>query len=156
VDFKGTWTKIFGQPTKPFQGHLYTLTTVKSATGFAFTGLAKSRSSVVDHLEALRTFVANSNKILRFIRADNELITRLSRDWGKKHDISFQQSIPFTHNTARHVKRLHRTLQEMVVKTMGNKFYLTPQFWGVAYQRSAHLHPSLGYIAVFTTVTSRL
>jgi hypothetical protein len=140
IDFKGKWTDKFGQPVKTFQGQLYTLTAVDSATGFVFSRLVKSRLSVVDHLEALRRFVAASDKTLRYIRTDNEFVTKLSRAWAASNNIIFQPSIPFEHNTVRQVERMHRTLQEMVVKSMANKPHLSPQFWGLAYLHCSHLH----------------
>jgi hypothetical protein len=78
------------------------LTAVDSATGFVFSRLAKSRLSVVDHL-ILRKLAANSGRKLRFVRIDNEFLTKISRDWAKSNDISFQPSLPFANNTVRHV-----------------------------------------------------
>jgi hypothetical protein len=59
---------------------------------------------------------------------------------AKTHDIQFQPSLPYAHNTVRHVERLHRTLQEMVVKCLSNKSHLSSQFWGLAYMHCVHLH----------------
>jgi hypothetical protein len=140
LDYKGKWTDASGRPTKTFQGHLYTFTAVDSATGFVFSKLAKSRLSVVDKLEALRLTIANSGRVLKVIRTDNEFVTRLSKAWAKIHNIQFQPSIPYSHNTVRHIERLHRTLQEMVVKCLANKPHLNSQFWGHAYMHCVHLH----------------
>jgi hypothetical protein len=131
LDFKGKSTDAAGK----LQGHLNTFTAVDASTRFIFAKLAKSRLSVVDNLGALRISVLNSNKTLRVIRTDNEFVTSLSKTSAKYHNIQLQPSIPFAHNTLRHVERLHRTLQEMVVKALSNKTHLSAQFWGLPYIR---------------------
>jgi hypothetical protein len=91
---------------------------------------------VVDNLEALRLCVANSNKMLRFFRADNEFASSLSKAWVKTHDIQFQPSIPFAHN----IIHLHKTSQETIIKALVNKSKLTLQIWGLAYLHCVHIH----------------
>ena len=94
---------------------------------------------MVDYLEELRLFSLESKKRLVTIRTDNEFITKMARHWASQHGISFQSSSPNEHNTVRRVERVHRTLQEMVVKALAHKSHLNPQFWGFAYLHFADL-----------------
>ena len=139
IDVKGKWMDANGKPTKTFAGQLYSVTAVDVDTGFIFVRLAKSRVSLVDHLEDLRLFTLESGKRLATIRTDNEFLSKMARQWAAQHGISFQPSSPNEHNTVRRVERVHRTLQEMVVKALAHKSHLNPQFWGFAYLHFADL-----------------
>ena len=65
VDIKGKWTDALGKPVKSFSGDLYTMTAIDCASGFIFARTAKTRVSLVDHLEALRLFVRSTGKPLK-------------------------------------------------------------------------------------------
>jgi hypothetical protein len=106
---------------------------VDCASDLIFARTTQTRVSLVDHLEALRLLVSSTGKVLRTIRTDNEYLTLLSRKWAESHDIVFQPSIPFEHNTVRKVERTHRTIQEMVVKLLANKSHLSSEYWALAY-----------------------
>ena len=92
-----------------------------------------TRLSVTVHLEALRIFALESNRIIRYIRTDNEFITYSTTAWASSNKILFIPSIPYERDTVRSVERVHRTLQEMVVKSLAFKPHLSPSFWGLSY-----------------------
>jgi hypothetical protein len=140
VDIQGKWTDDNGKPAKSFSGDLYAMAAVDCSSKLIFARTAQTRVSLVDHLEALRVSVASSGKRLKIIRTDNEYLTLLSKRWAASHDIIFQPSIPFEHNTVRVVERTHRTLQEMVVKVLAHKLHLTFEYWAMAYMHCVDLH----------------
>ena len=80
-----------------------------------------------------------SGKILKVIRTDNEFLTKQAQNWAATNGVSFQPSTPDEHNTVRRVERVHRTLQEMVVKALAHKQHLSPQFLGYAYLHFADM-----------------
>ena len=96
-----------------------------------FVRLCRNRLSVTAHLEALRLFVLKSDRTIRYPRTYNELITSTTAAWAREHQIIFISSIPHEHDTVRVVEWTHRTLLEMVVKSLAYKPHLSPSFWGL-------------------------
>jgi hypothetical protein len=140
VDIQGKWTDSAGKPAKSFSGDIYAFAAIDCATDLVFARTIQTRVSLVDHLEALRVSALSTGKVLKVIRTDNEYITLLSKAWALSHNISFQPSIPFEHNTVRRVERVHRTLQEMVVKALAHKPHLSPEYWSMCYMHCVDLH----------------
>ena len=105
-----------------------------------YTKSCPNRVIVLDHLESLRLFVASAGRTRSFIRTDNEFVTSLAAHWARQHNIQFNVSIPFEHDTVRLVECTHRTLQEMTVKRLAFKSHLSSAYWRFAYQHNAALH----------------
>ena len=133
VDFKGKWTGPDGHPSPTFQQQLYSFTTVDASSKFVFARLCRNRLSTIAHLEALRLFALDSNRIIRYLCMDNEFITTTA--WAASHKMLFISSIPHEHDTVRSIEWVHQTLQEMVVKSLALKPHLSPAFWGLSYLR---------------------
>ena len=133
VDFKGKRTGPDGRPSSTFQQQLYSFTAVDSSSKFVFARLCRNRLSVTAHLEVIRLFALESNRIIRYIRTDNEFITSTTTAWAASNKILFIPSIPHEYDTVRSVERVHRTLQEMVVKSLALKPHLSTAFWGLSY-----------------------
>ena len=131
--FKGKWTGPDGCPSPTFQQQLYSFTAVDYSSKFVFSRLCCNILSVTAHLEALRIFALESNRIIRYIRTDNKFITSSTTAWASSNKILFIPSIPHEHDTVRSVECVHRTLQEMVVKLLALKPHLSPSFWGLSY-----------------------
>ena len=89
-----------------------------------FSRLCQNRLSVSSHLEALHVFALASNRIIRYIRTDAELITSLATAWATSNKITFIPSIPHEHDTVCSIERVHCTLQKMVVKSLVLKPHL--------------------------------
>jgi hypothetical protein len=140
VDIQGKWTDAAGKPAKSFSGDIYAFAAIDCASDLVFARTIQTRVSLVDHLEALRLSALSTGKELKVIRTDNEYITLLSKAWALSHNVSFQPSIPFEHNTVRRVERVHRKLQEMVVKSLAHKSHLSPEYWSMCYMHCVDLH----------------
>ena len=128
VDFKGKWAGPDGRPSPTFQQQLYSFTAADSSSKFVFARLCHNRLSVTAHLEALRQFFLQSARTIRYLRTYNEFIISTTTAWAREHHIIFIPSIPHEHDTVRVVERTHRTLQEMVVKSLAHKPHLSPSF----------------------------
>ena len=95
---------------------------------FIFSHLFRNQLSVTSHLEALRVFALASNRIIGYIRTDNEFFNSLISAWATSNKITFISSIPHKHDTVCAVERVHRTLKEMVIKSLALKPHLSPEF----------------------------
>ena len=112
VDFKGKWTGPDGRPSPTFQHQLYSFTAVDSSSKCVFSRLCRNRLLETAHLEALRIFALEFNRIIRYIRTDNEFITSSTTAWASSNKILFIPSIPHEHDTVHSVERVHRTFAE--------------------------------------------
>ena len=71
---------------------------------------------------------------IQILRVDLELVTASIRNLCEEFHITLQSSAPYEHGQIGHVERKHRTLSNMVVKSMANRPHLLPAMWGMAYQ----------------------
>ena len=133
VDLKGKWTGPDGKPSPTFGGQLFSFTTVDLSSEFVFSRLCRNRLSIVAHLEALRVFVAAKQRALRVVCCDNEFVTAAISAWATLNFVQLPPSVPHEHNTVRKIERVHRTLQEMVVKFIPLEPHLSPRYWGMCY-----------------------
>ena len=144
VDFKGPWTDAAGVQIQSLSGNKYSFTAVDVHADFAYASFARTTKNPAQYLERLRTFVLKkTGNRLKVLRVGNEFMENKSvHSWADQPDVNVTllPAIPHEHDRITKVERLHRTLQDMVNKSLHGKPHLGSKYWEKSYRHCIDLY----------------
>ena len=144
VDFKGPWTDATGAQISSFSNNKYSFTAVDVHADYAYASFARTTKNPVQYLERLRLFaLKKTGNRLKVLRVGNEFMDNTAvHSWADQPEINVTilPAIPNEHDRITKVERLHRTLQDMVNKTLHGKPHLGSRYWEKSYRHCIDLY----------------
>ncbi len=133
LDLQGTWTDKNGKPVQTFNGCQYSLLAMCCKTGFAFGQLLRTRGYLLRSIKHIHEAITRTGRVLKTLRCDSEFVTDEIKEYCSVHHITISACIPHEHDTLPRVERLHRTIREMVLKSLAFRTHLSDKYWGMAF-----------------------
>jgi hypothetical protein len=133
VDVKGPYTDNNGAVVQSFDKCVYSLTFKDVASKKVIGYTLKHIDNLVIYIEKVHHYINSKGFQLKILRTDNGLFTKDIKDYCTNHQIELQSCIPHEHGQIGTIERVHRTIEDMIVKMLHDKPHLTNQYWAMAY-----------------------
>lgn len=123
---------------KSFNNNLSALTIIDNATNFKWGYPLPNHgtsASIIEKLILVYQELQSHNRILKFIRADDQFVTSEIQTWCNSctPQVKILPCIPHEHQQIGKVERFNQTWENTVIKLLSNKPHLSDRYWALAY-----------------------
>lgn len=136
IDAKGPITDPDGKTAETFSGKTHVITAIDLRTRYIHSFLVKKLSHASKYIQKLINIVKHQKRTIKLIRCDDAFLTNDIKELCQKNQIELQGAVPYEHGQIGHIERLHRTINESIVKALYKKPHLSFKYWGMAWMDS--------------------